>query len=306
MTSVQTAYSRLSQATTNMGDESRVGFQTVNSHLANVESANRTRHQAVLGLLNDHAQSEDHSAQTLNKISQQQTRVTSISEAGFRAVSVKLSQIGSQIQRIQRDQIAFAPTRNGVPSLSGRLKASNLVTSEATVFWRHDSYSLPIGTLQIIGEKVRRSKSSKHLASQDRADSVIKVTFAPPRWLSKFAIKYTMKLCHDLTTSQWHWGVKLQPLTVNHNPLFIEAIRSCDVEFVRKSFREGSAQKTDYFLTPWGLGPWFKVILHLNCQSRHTNSISQEFGIRVHGPKFDNEKMLQMVEFMIKEGLPGQ
>ena len=284
MTGVRAACSQLSQATIDLGVESRAGFQTVNSQLTNVESFNRARHQAVLGLLKGRAQSE---------------------EVAFRAVSAELSQIGGQLQEIKREQIAYGKMRKDTPLYSTHVGGSNVTISETTVFWRHDLYNFPIGTLQISMKQVRRNRHSKRWDSQDSTESVIDVTFAPSRWLSRFAIEYTVKLSCDLTASQWQWGAKLKPLTINHNPMFIEAVERCDVEGVRKCFREGIAHPTDYISDGWRLVPWSSVIIPENRQSRHTNPILQEIWshcIRKNCIKAE----LRMLEFMIKEGLPGQ
>ena len=288
-----------------MGVESRAGFQTVNSQLTNVESFNRASHQAVLGLLKGRAQSEDRNVQTLNELLQQQTKATDVSEVGFRAVSAELGQIGGQLQEIKREQIAFGKMRKDTPLFSTQFGGSNVTVSEATVFWRRDLYNFPIGALQISMKQVRRNRHSKRWDSQDCTESIIDVTFAPPRWLSSFAIKYTVKLSCDLTASQWQWGAKLKPLTINHNPLFIEAVERCDVEGVRKCFREGIAHPTDYISDGWRLVPWSSVIIPENPQSRHTNPILQEIWYHCSN-KNTIKARLHMVEFMIKEGVPSQ
>ena len=245
-----------------MAHDSKAGLETVSSELASAESFNRTRHQAVISRLNDHVQNDNRNAQKLNGISDQQVKANDINDAGFRAVSARLSQIGVQLQRIQGDNIAFGVMRQSGPLLLNHSEDSNLVTLEAVVLWSHAHYALPIGTLQIRLNQTRHSESSSQLASQERTESVIKVTFTPPRWLSRFAIDYTIRLCCDLATSQWHWGATLKPLTVNHKPSFIKAIEECDVEGVRKCFKDGTAQSSDHILTKWGPEPWFKVNLH--------------------------------------------
>ena len=172
-----------------------------------------------------------------------------------------LNQCQGQLQQVLRNHVTFGTVGNTVRLSTPRARSSNTIT-ETTVFWKYFSYRMPIGLLTIRLNESRQSKSSARSTSQVCTKSDIAITFVPPRWLSGVAINYSMKLNYDLISHQWRWGATLNPLTVNYNPFFINAVEKLDVEGVRRSFAEGLARPTDYVMGRWSEPrPWYEVRL---------------------------------------------
>ena len=172
-----------------------------------------------------------------------------------------LSQCQGQLQHVLRNNVTFGTIGRSVHLPTPRARDSNTIT-ETTVFWKYFSYRMPIGLLKIHLNESRQSKGSAGSNPQVCTESAIAIQFVPPRWLSNFAINYSMKLNHDLISGQWRWGATLNPLTVNYNPFFINAVKSLDVEGVRRAFSEGLARPTDYILDRFSdLQPWYEVRL---------------------------------------------
>ena len=172
-----------------------------------------------------------------------------------------LNQVQGQLQQVLRNHVTFGPVGNTVHLSTPRGRDSYTIT-KTTVSWKYSSCSMPIGLLKIRLNESRQSKSSGRSIPQFCTESAIAIEFVPPRWLSGVAINYSMKLNYDLISDQWRWGATLNPLTVNYNAFFIDAIKSLDVEGVRRSFAEGLARPTDYILDRFSdLQPWYKVSL---------------------------------------------
>ncbi|KAL9121112.1 MAG: hypothetical protein Q9187_002336 [Circinaria calcarea] len=258
----QTVSSQLSHSTGQLSDETKAGFQMVSSQLAGAVSTREAKNLEALNRSDDLTQNGNLNSQKLDEVFQQQGRVIHVSEVGLQAVhsslmrkghkvtQALLSQYGAQLDQITR---ILGTGGHSVYSTSKRLEAPHLTTMETSMFWRFFSYSLPIGNLNIARQSIR----SKRSASQDHTEWKIAVNFVPPWWLSSFAVRYVMKLDHDLIGDQWRWGASLNPLTINHDPFFLKAARDCVVEGVQESFRKGLARKTDYVLDPWGEPqPW--------------------------------------------------
>lgn len=182
------------------------------------------------------------------------------SREGHEITNALLGTCNSQLNQILRNQITFGATRYSVSSPTNRSRPSDLTTMESNVFWKSYSPTLPIGNLRIRLNQIRHSKRSRSSAPKQCTESKIEVTFVPPRWLSNVVMNYSIKLCYDWTSNQLGCGMELEPLTINHNPFFIDAVQSLDVEGMQRSFREGLARPTDY-LIDWGqyVCPWYKV-----------------------------------------------
>ena len=261
----QTISSQLSQAASQLGSETKTGFSTVSSQHTVTESANQERHLTVLAHLDDHSKRDDLNSKKLDKVFQRQVRSLDLSEAGFQAVHsslvaasssssedhkathAMLNEFQGQLQKVLRNHVTFGPVGNTVRLSTLRARALNTIT-EATVFWKYSSYRMPIGLLKISLSENRQSRSSGRSTLQVCTESVIAIQFVPPRWLSVVALNYSLKLSYDLIGDQWRWGATLNPLTVNYNPFFIDAVNNLDVEGVRRSFAEGLARPTDYLL----------------------------------------------------------
>ena len=187
---------------------------------------------------------------------------SSSSSEDHKTTHAMLNQCRGQLQQVLRSYISFEKNGNSVHLPTRCTRGSNTIT-ETTVFWNYSSYRMPIGLLEIRLKESRQKKSSGRLTTQVCTESAIAIEFVPPQWLSRVAIKYSMNLNHDLIRDQWRWGATLNPLTVNYNTNFINAVLSLDVEGVRKSFAEGLARPTDCLLS-WrndALEPWYMVRL---------------------------------------------
>lgn len=172
-----------------------------------------------------------------------------------------LSHCHGQLQQVLRSNVTFGMVESGVPFSRPRARASDTNTG-ITVYWKYYSYRMPIGILRIRLRKSQQSQTSSRSTRQIGTESEIAFGFVPPRWLSRVAIAYSMKLDYDLISDQWHWGATLKPLTVNCNRFFLNAVRSLDAEGVLRSFAEGLAQPTDYVLVDYhGPIPWYEVSL---------------------------------------------
>ena len=275
----QTISSQISQTASQLGSETKSGFSTVSSQHIVAESANQERHLTVLSHLDDHSKRDDLISKKLDKVFQRQTRSIDMNEAGFQAIHsslvatslsssedhktthAMLSQYQGQLQQVLRNHVTFGRVGNSVHLSTPRARDSNTI-AETVVFWKYFSYRMPIGLLEIRMNKSRNSKSSGRSTPQVCTESDIAVQFVPPRWLSRVAIKYSMKMSYDLISDQWRWGATLNPLTVNHNPFFIASVRSVNVEGVRRSFAEGLARPMDHLLS-WDSNPspWYMVRL---------------------------------------------
>ena len=265
--------SQLSQAASQLGSETTMGFSTISSQHAITESANQERHFTVLARLDDHSKRDDLSSKNLDEVLQRQVESIDMNEAGFQAVHsslfaasssssedhkathAMLNQCQGQLQQVLRNHGSFRTSENSVRLSTPRARGSDTIT-KITVFWKNSSYRMPIGLLRIILNVSRQSKRSARLTPQVFTESDIAITFVPPRWLSRVAINYSMKLGFDSISAT------LNPLTVNYNPVFMDAVRDVDVEGVRRSFAEGLARPTDCILM-WrcDVEPWYRVRL---------------------------------------------
>lgn len=186
---------------------------------------------------------------------------SSSSSEDHKATHAMLIHCQGQLQQVLRSNVTFGTVGNGKFWSTPRARASDTNTG-ITVYWKYYSYRMPIGILRIRLSKSQQSQTSSRSAQQIGTESEIAFGFVPPRWLSRVVIAYSMKLKYDLISNQWPWGATLKPLTVNCNPFFLYAVRSFDVEGVRRSFAEGLAQPTDYVLVDYhGPIPWYEVSL---------------------------------------------
>ena len=271
--------SQLSQSARQMDSEIKAGFSNVATQNTVTESTNQARHLTVLAHMDNHSKRDDLHSKKLDEFFQRQTKSIDMNEASFQAVRsglvaasssssedhktthAMLSQCQGQLQQMIRNHVTFGTVGNSVRLSRPRARHSNAIT-KTTVFWEYSSYRMPIGLLTIRLNGSRKSKSPARSIQQVCTESDIAIQFLPPRWLSKFAINYSMKLSYDLMSDQWRWGATLNPLTVNDNPIFIHAVSNFDVKGVQRSFAEGLARPTDYILLRrFELRPWYEVRL---------------------------------------------
>ena len=187
---------------------------------------------------------------------------SSSSSEEHKTIHTMLSQCQGQLQQIIRGRITFGTVGHNALSPSTHPKPSESIASQSTVFWKYYAHRLPIGILRIHLKQSQQTSYSRRSAPQVSTESEIAVEFVPPSWLSTVMINYSMKLNCDLVNSQWRWGATLRPRTNNHNPFFINAVETLDVEGVRTSFETGLANPTDYILDDHRHPvPWYEVSL---------------------------------------------
>ena len=268
------------------------------SQNSSTESANEEKHHSILAHLSDHTQSDISNDAKIGEVFQQQVRSININEAGFQAVHSSmfaasssnseehkkthaiLSQCQGLIQEIIRNHITIESVDRSANSPPTRPNAVGDTTTTSMVFWKYRRLRLPIGMLDIKLSQTRQTKRSRRSDPQVSAKSKIKVVFVPPRWLSSVVITYSMKLRYDLTSSRWHWGATLAPLTINENPFFINAIVTFNVEDLRTSFLRGLAKPTDHVLDHGLPIFWYQVRLKSAFNSDMLNSSrSSSFGV---------------------------
>lgn len=276
-TALRTVTSQLSNSTSQLSTEVKTGLSTVTSQLTGTESANGVRHQTLLAHLNDRAKSDDFNAEKMEDIFQQHLKSIDMNEAGFQAVRsglmtassssseehntthAMLSQCQGQIQQILRSHITFGAVEHSMHSPSNHTRALGPTSTKTTVFWNSYSHCLPIGKLQIRLHQTRKTRSSRRSSPQVWSESKLAIEFLPPQWLSNVLIKYSMKLSWGSNDSQWHWGATLNPLTINYNPFFLNAIKRIDFEGVQTSFAMGLAKPTDCVIEDGKPVPWYTV-----------------------------------------------
>ena len=183
------------------------------------------------------------------------------SSKDHKATHAMLNQCQCQLQ-VLRNHVTFGRVGNAVRLSTPHARDSNAIT-KTTIFWKYLSYRMPIGLLKVRLQESRQDKGSARSTPHVYTEPDIAIRFLPPRWLSGVAIDYSIKLSYDLISDQWPWSATLDPLTVNYNPFFINAVMSLDMEGVRRSFVERLARRTDYILGPRSQPrPWYKVRLH--------------------------------------------
>ena len=291
--------SQLSQAASQLDSETKAGFYTISSQHAVTDIANQERHLTVLAHLDDHSKKDDLNSKNLDKVIQRQLGSIDMIEAGFQTVQsslvaasssgsenhkithAMLSQCQGQLQQVLQNHVAFGTTGHSVHLSTPHGRGSNKIT-KTTVFWNYSCYRMPIGSLAISLRECRKGKDSVRSTTQVCTDSGIAIEFVPPRWLSRVAINYSMKLSYDLNSDHWRWGwdATLNPLTVNYNPFFMNAVKSLDVEGVRRSFAEGLARPTDCLLKWIDIPrPWYEVCLQ---SISNSNMLNWSCGFSVH------------------------
>ena len=280
-----------------MEAETKAGFSTVSSQNTVAESANEVRHQTVLARLDHHTERDDLNSEKMAEVFQHQVKSMDKNESGFQDVHTGqmtasssnlechntthalLGQCGGWLQQIIRNHVMFGSPEDSVPTSVPRAKASSKAIVETAVFWKYSVYRMPIGVLKIHLRKTWQSRKPSRSTSQVCTGSDIALEFVPPWWLSRMAIRYSMKLSSDLLSNQLRLGATLDTLTVNYNPLFVKALKSGDVNGVRRSFEEGLARPTDYLLNEsFGiLEPWYMVCFFKRIRDVVNSSYSLSF-----------------------------
>ena len=309
--------SQILQSTSQLNSEVKTGISTVSSQVTVSESANGARHEVILAHLDDHTERHNLNIKKMDEVVQQQVRSMDMNEAALRAVHSGLidatssnleenktthamvRQCQSQLQTLIRNKVTFGTIERSVRSASTHTGASDHTTLETSVFWSYSHHRMPIGMLNIDVKKSRETKTSRKSAPRVCTGSEIAVTFVPPSWLSGVAFNFSMKVTCDLVSSQWYWGANLEPLTVNYNKVFIEAIEMADVEGVRRSFAKGLAKSKDYVLNRDGdLVPWYYLIAQSHALTSAFRSVADFMDV----PR----RCCLMLDYMMEAGLPGQ
>ena len=154
----------------------------------------------------------------------------------------------TRIEHMLQDQLEIGSFQQSTKPLTNRSRRRSGFNpaAGATVYWSYKSYSLPIGSLQVEDSRIFQSNSSEGSSVHESRESKVKITFAPPRWLSSVMLQFSMEILQNLHSSLPGFSVNLTPFTVNYNPLLSKAIREDDVAGLQKLFRDGLARPTDY------------------------------------------------------------
>ena len=314
--------SQISQSTSQLNSEVNTSISTVSSQVTLSESASVARQQAILAHLDDHSERDNLNTAKIDEVFQQQVRSMDLNEAGFQAVHsgligttssnleehktthAMLRQCQSQFQTLIRGDVTFGTIEQSVRSASTDTGASDPTSLETSVFWSYYHHRMPIGTLTICVKKNREKEFSRQPAPRVGTGSEIAVTFVPPSWLSRVAFNYSIKVTCDLVSSQWYWGANLEPLTVNYNRVFINAIDYVDVEGVRRSFAKGLAKRTDYILGVCGhIIPWYQFMTDMFRPIEFRPFYRLKSG---YAAKNMVRRYCLMLDYMMEAGLPGQ
>ena len=167
----------MSQSANQLSSEVKDGFSTVTAQISVSEAANEARHQTVLVHLDDAAERDTRSAEKLQRVFQQQVKSMDINEEAFEAVHSRLlttassnleehrtthamlTQCQGQLQRLLRNHLTFGMANRSVDSPSSCSTASSISMTMMPVFWSYSYHRLPIGTLQISLNQIRKTKT---------------------------------------------------------------------------------------------------------------------------------------------------
>ena len=273
----------LSQKTLQFGDENRAGFQALSteisasstyitdeskseharlsSQITKAETNSEMRSRAVLTHLNDQAKNDTVLSHRLNGLFQSQDDSTRVIQAGIQAAQLsnrKEQEITRTMLGQYHDHLQSIFGRRANYALIGRKASSSSRgrRSETKFFFRYLSLSLPIGNLEIAYEQNQEKSCSLESIPQRHTMYEVNVTFMPPLWLSRLALKYALKIEHDDISNEWDWGARLRPLTINTNPLFVKALKKGDVTAVLRSFERGLAHLNDWVFINNLVNPW--------------------------------------------------
>ena len=275
----QTISTQVSQAIGHLGAEARTGFSNVSSDLQTAKSASEEMHCALQSRMDEHVQRSDIVRQSVDEIRCKQMKAIEVNEAGFQAVQSALVTVASfnreahesthamlrqqetLMQRL-RNHLTFGASKNCARVPRGSPDKWGSTAPMTTIYWKTFYHSLPIGYLRISLGHRQESKGSENSPTPESTESSISVTFMPPKWLTCLAVDYRMKLVYNTIGDQWHWGANLRPLTVNQNPFVINALETLDLGAIQKSFEEGFLHPTDYVLRGRrSLACWYMVRL---------------------------------------------
>ena len=248
----------------------------MSSQLNIASSTNEARYEAVLARLKDQVHNGHLNTEKMDDVIQQQATSRVLNEAGLRAIHSSLITTSSSnldehkttraiLSQYHGFRCSGTAGHSGHP-VSTHYGTSNSSATDMIVFWSHFYDRIPIGRLRVTLIQNRQIRNSGRSTQRVCTKTKFAIQFAPPRWLSKVVINYSMKLSCDSISSQWRWGAALNPLTVNYNLFFIKAVivKKIDVEGVRRSFAEGLARPTDYLVDHHANPvPWYQVRLDL-------------------------------------------
>ena len=247
--------SQVSQATGHLGAETRAGFSNISSDLKGAKLASDEMRRDFRG---DQVRAIEITESGFQAVQSALVTEASLNREGHESTHAMLRQQETLMQRLG-NRLAFGDSKNCVRSSSSRSDEWGSTTQKTTFYSKIYYHSLPIGKLRISTNHTRDCKGSEDSNSPNSSETNIEVTFVPPKWLTCLAVDYKMKLGYNSIEDQWHWGANLRPLTVNHNPFVIDALKTVDLGAIKKSFREGLIHPTDHVLFDKYLVPWYSV-----------------------------------------------
>ncbi|MCJ1388436.1 hypothetical protein MMC18_001283 [Xylographa bjoerkii] len=201
----------------------------------------------------------------LDAVKNQNRELENITLTGFQAVYSGLSKLESRqhqnitlleqshariddrFQRL-RNNLEVGPLRSIIgPRRMGKESKTSIV---AAAYLTLHSYVLPFGRLQV--KVLRKSLSSHSKETNDATSSISQVSFSfvPPHWLSDLAVRSNLDIFYNLNTDLPGLGFSINAVSVNHNPLVIQAIHTSNVVALQELFTAGLARPSDHVIDP--------------------------------------------------------
>ncbi|MCJ1397808.1 hypothetical protein MMC11_001004 [Xylographa trunciseda] len=196
----------------------------------------------------------------LDTFKSQNRKLESIALNGFQAVYSGLLTLESrEQQRTQLHERTNAGIEDCVHLLRSNLELGPLQSTArsrlrgkkskpsvaATVYLEVRGYRLPFGRLEV---RISRKSLSSHSGdTDDRTSSISQIGFGfvPPHWLSNLTVQSKFDLFYNVNSDLPGLGFKLSTVSINRNPLLIEAIETGDVAALQQLFTAGLARPSD-------------------------------------------------------------
>ena len=172
-------------------------------------------------------------------------------QQNHRSQQLAISQVGNQVQALQK-QLEVGSFKDLVrrPRLHHPRKPHRSLMA-AAVFWYIKSRSIPFGFLEIAVSQTVDSEAEDERTTGRPWQSNVTVTFVPPQWLSHTMLRFVLQACGDQSNHLSLPRTELIPVSINHDPLLLEAIKNDDVTALRRLFDAKLARHDDNILDEW-------------------------------------------------------
>ena len=156
-----------------------------------------------------------------------------------------ISQVGNQVQALQK-QLEVGSFQDLVrrPRLHHPRNPHRSLMA-APVCWSIWSRSVPFGSLKISVSQTVDSEAEGERSTGSPWQSKVTVTFVPPQWLSHTMLRFVLQACGDQSDHLSLPRTELIPVSINCNPLLLEAIGYDDVMALQRLFDAKLARHDD-------------------------------------------------------------